>query len=144
MRARVSLLPSPHTHTHIHNHFMALWTLSRTTRVSQYHNKHSLTHTYHGQQSSLICFLHLLQSMASPPCSIYVPNSLFSQSLQVFFGLPLGLAPSTSYSIHFFSHSCLLFAAHTHTLATCFAVVPRLCRLLPVSLSQTFTWNSIL
>jgi len=37
------------------------------------------------------------------PCSIYVPYSLFPQSLQVFFGLPLGLAPSTSYSIHFFT-----------------------------------------
>jgi len=24
-----------HTHTHSHNHFMALWTLSGTTRVSR-------------------------------------------------------------------------------------------------------------
>ena len=42
-------------------------------------------------------------------------------SLQVFFGLPLGLAPSTSYSNRSF-----LFATHAHTIATCFAVAPRL------------------
>ena len=30
-------------------------------------------------------------------------------SLQVFFGLPLGLAPSTSYSIHFFTQSLSSF-----------------------------------
>ena len=36
-----------------YNHFTALWTLSRTTRVSQYQKKHSLTHTYYGHQSSL-------------------------------------------------------------------------------------------
>jgi len=39
------------------------------------------------------------------------------------------------------SHS-LLFAAHAHTIATCFAVVPRLCHLILVS--QPFTWNSLL
>jgi len=44
---------------------MAVWILSGTTRVSQYQKKHSLTHTYRGHQSSLICFLQLLQSMAS-------------------------------------------------------------------------------
>jgi len=44
------------------NHFKALWTLSGTTRVSWYQKKHSPTHTYHGYQSSLICFLHLLLS----------------------------------------------------------------------------------
>ena len=29
-----------HTHTHTHNRFTALWTLSGTTRVSQYQKKH--------------------------------------------------------------------------------------------------------
>jgi len=43
-----------------HNHFMALWTLSGTTRVSRYQKKHLPTHTYRGHQSSLICFLYLL------------------------------------------------------------------------------------
>jgi len=40
-----------------YNHFMALWTLSGTTRVSQYQKKHLPTHTYHSHQSCLICFL---------------------------------------------------------------------------------------
>jgi len=50
--------------TQQNNRFTALWTLSRITQMSQYQKKHSRTHTcFH--QSSLICFLHLLQSMAS-------------------------------------------------------------------------------
>jgi len=32
------------------------------------------------------------------PCSISVPDSLFPESIHVFFGLLLGQAPSTSYS----------------------------------------------
>jgi len=60
-------------------------------------------------------------------------------SLQVFFGLPLCLAPSISYSIHFFPNHCLLFAAHTYTVATCFAVKPTYnFHLFLVSLSLNF------
>jgi len=85
---------------------MALWILSRTTRVSRYQNKHSPTHTYHDHQSSLICF-SICYDPWHPPCSIYVPDTLFPQSpkfscLNLFHPV-LGLAPSTSYSIHFFS-----------------------------------------
>ena len=56
-----------------------------------------------------ICFLHLLQSTAS---SVFNPRALQSFStisLQVFFGLPRDLAPSTSYSIHFFIQSLSSF-----------------------------------
>ena len=53
------------THMHTHNHFTALWILSGTTQVSRYQKKHSPIHTCCGHQSALICFLHLLQSMAS-------------------------------------------------------------------------------
>jgi len=35
--------------------------------------------------------------------------TVFFHNLQVFFGLPLGLAPSTSYSIHFFTQSLSSF-----------------------------------
>jgi len=35
--------------------------------------------------------------------------TVFFHKLQVFFGLPLGLAPSTSYSIHFFTQSLSSF-----------------------------------
>jgi len=64
---------------HIHGNpgFTALWILTGTTRVSQYPKKRSPTHTYYGHQSSLICFVHLLQSLASS-CSIYMPESLFA------------------------------------------------------------------
>jgi len=61
--------------------------------------------------------------------------SFHNLSLQVFFGLPLGLAtplhtPYTSSPNH-----CILFATHAQTIATYFAVVPRLCHLILVSLS---------
>jgi len=73
-----------------------------------------------------------------PPCSIYVPDSLFPQSFSKF-SLVYLLAwhpqlhtPYISSSIH-----CLLFAAHAHTIATCFAVV-RLCHLILIALSTLY------
>jgi len=84
---------------------MALYTLSGTTRVSQYQKKHSPTHTYRDHQSSLICFLHLIRSLSSSLFNLHAWQSFSTISLQVFFGVPLGLAPSTSYFIHFFTES---------------------------------------
>jgi len=101
-------------------HFTALWTLSRTTRVSRYQKKRSPTHNYHGHQSSLIYFLHLLRSMA------------FSLVYLLAWHLPLH-TPYISSPNH-----CLLFTAHDHTIAAWFAVVPKLCHLILV-LSQPFT-----
>jgi len=102
-----------YTHTHTTILRLSGLILSGTTRVSWYYGwyqkKHSPTHTYRGHQSSLICFIHLLWSMAS---SLFNPHAwqCFSKiSLQVFFGLPLGLALSTSYSIHFFTQSLSSF-----------------------------------
>jgi len=40
--------------------------MSGTTRVSRHQKKHSPTHIYRDHQSSLICFLHLLQSTRIP------------------------------------------------------------------------------
>jgi len=97
------------THTHTHNRFTALWNLSRTTRVSRYQKKHSPTQQSSWSSIISICFLHLLRSMASSlfnPCAL---QSFSTISLQVFFGLPLGLVPSTSYSIHFFTQSLSSF-----------------------------------
>jgi len=79
------------------------------TRVSLYQKKHSPTYTYRGHQSSLICFIHLLRSTASSQFNPCARQSFFTISLQVFFGLPLGLAPSTSYSIDFFIQSLSSF-----------------------------------
>jgi len=98
----LAITSSDHT-THTHNRFMALWILSRTTRVSRYQKKHSPTHTYRGHQSSLICVLHLLESMASSLFNLHAWQSFSTICLQVFFGLPFGLAHFTSYSIHFFT-----------------------------------------
>ena len=78
------------SNTYAHNHFTALLTLSRTTRVSRYQKKHSRTHNHCGHQSSLICFLHLLRSMASSLFNLGTLESLSTVSVQVFFGLPLG------------------------------------------------------
>jgi len=113
--------------------FMALWTLSGTSRVSQYQKKHPPTHTYRGHQSSLIYFLHLLRSVACSLFNLCVWQSFSSISLQVFFGLPLGLSPSTSYSIHFFTQSLSFFAAYARTITTCFAVLSETlsCGLMP-------------
>jgi len=83
--------------------------LPRTTWVSQYQKKHSLTHTYPDYQSSFISFPYRLWSTASSLFNLCARQSFSTISLQVFFGLPLGLEPSTSYSIHFFTQSLSSF-----------------------------------
>ena len=65
-----------------------------------------------------------------PPCSIYVPESVFPQSLTQFSSWPG--------TLHFILHKLLhpiivfFFAPYAHTIATCFAV--RLCHPILVSL----------
>jgi len=83
--------------------------LSGTTRVSRYQKKHSYTQTYLDHQPSFISFLHLLQSIASSLFTLRAWQSLCTTSLQILFGLPLGLEPSTSYSIHVFTQSLSSF-----------------------------------
>ena len=90
---------------------LALWILSRTTWVSQYQMKHSPTHTHRGHQSSIICFLHPLWSVASFLFNLCAWQSFSTISVQVLFGLPFGLRPFTSFSIHFFIKS-LSFLQH--------------------------------
>ena len=65
--------------TELNNHFMALWVLFGTTRVSWYRKNHSPTHTYHGHQSSLICFLHVLQSTTSSLFSLCPLHNIVEQ-----------------------------------------------------------------
>ena len=94
------LVSSHHTHTHTLP-FNGLW--CGTTRVGQYQRKHSLT--------PILIIGHPLSSSSiysdqwHPLCSFYVLDSPLVQPLQVLFGLPLGLGPSTSYSLHFFTQS---------------------------------------
>jgi len=102
-------MPVPGYYTHTHNRFTALWNLSGTTQVSRYQKKLSPTHTHCGHQSSLSAF-SIYYNPWRPPYLIHVLYSIFPQSLsQVFFGLPLGLVPSTSYSIHFLTQSLSSF-----------------------------------
>jgi len=97
--------------------------------------KETFTHSHlPDHQSTFICFLHLLWSIASSLFNLCAWQSFCTTSLQVLFGLPLGLAAFTSYFIHFFTNHCLLFTTHAHTSITCFAVVPKLCHLISDSL----------
>jgi len=59
-------------------------------------------HHSHLSWSSIIpiCFLHLLWCTASSLFNLRAWQSFSTICLQVFFGLPLGLAASTSHSIH--------------------------------------------
>ena len=112
--------------------------LSGTTRVSRCQKKHSPTHTYPDHQPSFASLLHYYDPW-HPPCSIYVPDSLFcTTSLQILFSLPLGLEPPLHAPYISSPNHCLLFATNAHTIATCLAVVPRLWHLFLVSLSTLY------
>ena len=73
------------------------------------------------------------------PCSIYVPYSLFPQSLSKF-SLVYLLAWHPQLHTPYISSTnhCLLFAPHVHTIATCSAVIWRLCHLILLSLSTLY------
>ena len=108
--------------------------LPGTTRVRQYPNIHPLT--------PILIITILYQHPPSTTIHSILPvqfmcwQSFCTTSLKVLFGLPLGLASSTLYSIHFFTQSLLLFTTHAHTIASCFTVVPRLYHLILVSLNS--------
>jgi len=118
-----------------YNCFTALWILSRTTWVSQNQKKHSLTHTCRGQ-SLIVPYLLPPSIMIHGILPVqFTCLTVFAQSLSKFslvylltWHPPLH-TPYISSSNH-----CCLFAAHSHIIATCFAVVPRLCHLILVSL----------
>ena len=101
-----------HEHSSIHTHIHTQpfnGPLSGTTWVSRYQKKHSPTHTHPNHQTSFINFLHLLRSIASSLFNLRAWQFFSTTSLQVLFGFPLGLKPSTSYSIHFFTQSLSSF-----------------------------------
>ena len=56
-----------------------------------------------------ISFFHLPRSIASSLFKLHAWQSFCTTSLHVLFGLPPGLEPSTSYSIHFFTQSVSSF-----------------------------------
>jgi len=82
--------------------------LSGTTRVRWYQKKHSLTH-HPDHHPIFISFFHLPRSIASSLFKLQAWQSFCTTSLHILFGLPLGLEPSTSYSIRFFTQSVSSF-----------------------------------
>ena len=79
--------------------------LSGSTRCQK---KHSPTH-HPGRYPIFISFFHLLQSIASSLFKLRAWQSFCTTSFHVLFGLPLGLEPSTSYSIHLSTQSVSYF-----------------------------------
>ena len=89
--------------------FNGLW--SGTTRVGRYQKKKKPTHTHPDHWTSFINFLHLLRSMASSLFSLRAWQPFSTTSLQVLFGLPLGLGSFTwnLRGMHFFTQSSSSF-----------------------------------
>jgi len=86
--------------------------------------------------------IHGILSVQSTHLTIFFPQSLSKFSLVYLLAWHPPLhTPYISSPKH-----CLLFATDAHTIAACFAAAPRLCHLILVSLSlsQPFTWNSVL
>ena len=126
-----------YTHT---QQFNGLW--SGTTRVGQYQKKLSPTHTHPDHRTSFINFLHLLRSIASSVFSLRAWQSSLTTSLQVLFGLPLGLGPSTSYSMHFFTQSSSSFRSTCPYQRSLFCCNINAMSSTP-SLSLLLTWESV-
>ena len=84
--------------------------LSGTTKVSRYQKKHLPTH-HPDHHPIFISFFHLWRSIASSLFKLRAWQSFCATSFHVLFGLPLGLEPSTSYSIHFFTQSVSSFCS---------------------------------
>ena len=82
--------------------------LSGTTRMSRNQKKPSPIH-HPDHHAIFISFFHLPRSTASSLFKLRAWQSFCTTSLHVLFGLPLGLEPSTSYSIHFFTQSVSSF-----------------------------------
>ena len=122
-----------HTHTQPFNGL-----LSGTTRVGQYQKKHSPTHTHPDHRTSFIMFLHLQRSMASSLFSLRAWQSSRTTSVQVLFGLLLGLGPSTSYCVHFFTQSSSSFRSTCPYQCSLFCCNTNVCHLYLVSLSAPY------
>jgi len=127
-----------HTHTQLFN-----GPLSRTTQVGRYQKKHSPTHTHADHQTSFIKFLHFLRSIASSVFNLCAWQSFSTTSLQVLFSLPLGLGPSASCSIHFFTQSSSSFHNTCPSHHSLFCVIPFFSSIPLKNFSPLLTWKSV-
>ena len=93
---------------------------------------------YPDHHPTFISFFHLLWSIASSR-SIYVLDDLFAQTLSKSSLVYLLLWSPPPHIAYISSpNQCLIFAAHAHTIATCFAVVSRLYHLFLICLSTLY------
>jgi len=106
--------PNPCT-THTYNRFTALWILSKTTQVSWHQEeKHSTTHTCLDHQSTFICFLHLLQSMASYLFNLHAWLSFCTTSVSCTNGVKYGTESTNPCKIS--PNQCNVSPLHRKTL----------------------------
>ena len=99
--------------------------LSGTTRVSQYQKKHSPTHIYPGHQSSSIYYDHSILPVQFTCLAVFAQSLFKSSLLYLLVWHPPLHTPYVSSSNYF-----LLFTTPANAIATCFAVVLRLCHLI--------------
>jgi len=114
--------------------------LSGTTRVSRYQKKHSVTH-HPDHHWIFISFFHLPRSIAFSLFKLCAWQSFCTSSLHVLFGLPIGLEPSTSYSIQFFTQSVSSFCSTCpyHRNMYCYT-----CSINIISSIHSLSFNSLL
>ena len=109
--------------------------------MGRHQKKHSPTHTNPDHQTSFINFLHLPRSIAS---SIYVLDSPFPQPLSRSSLVFLLVWDPLLHTLYISSpNHHIRFATHAYTNAACFAVVPVLCYLFLIFLSQLLPWKSL-
>ena len=105
-------------------------------------NIHPLTYPDH--HPTFISFFHLPWSIAPSLFNLCAWQSFCTTSLQVLFGLPLGLEPSTSYSIYFFTQSMSSFCnrcPYHHNLFCCSTkIISSILNLSLNSLPQTLSF----
>jgi len=132
-------MSATHTHTHTRPYGFCMWQPGWAGTRRSIHPLTPIMVISHPLYASSIYY-----DPWHPPCSIYVHDSIFSQSV-LKFSLVYLLAWHPPLHTPYISSTnhCLLFTAHAHIIATCFAVVLRSCHLILVSLS-TFTCKSIL
>ena len=92
-----------HTHTAVLRPFVWVYPGEPVPEETFIHSHPSCSSTI------LISFLHLLRIMASSLLNPRTWQSLCTTSNHVLFGLPLGLEPTTSNTIHFFTQSLSSF-----------------------------------
>jgi len=112
-------MASMHTHTTV---LQLSGFCPGTTRMSQYQKKHSPTYTCHGHQSSLICLIHLLRSMASSLFKFTCLTVFFHNFFPSFFWFTCW--PDTlNFILHTFLHPIIVFFSQ-HTLIPSQPVLP--------------------